>query len=83
MAPTASSDAQPAFAMQHEESAASSGAPGARGVGAGALVHANWTAPELRQILIEQRALEKPGQETDKMKGLTSLKLEELPRRRV
>lgn len=34
-------------------------------------VHLNWTAPELRSILVEQRQLERPSKEEDKMKGLT------------
>ena len=45
----------------------------------GVVVHTSWTVPELRQILIEQRDLEKPPSAVnDKMKGLTSLKLQEL-----
>ena len=44
----------------------------------GVVVHRSWTVPELRQILIEQRDLEKPQVNNEKMKGLTSLKLQEL-----
>ena len=44
----------------------------------GVVVHRTWTVPELRQILIEQRDLEKPAPANDKMKGLTALKLQEL-----
>ena len=44
----------------------------------GVVVHSSWTVPELRQILIEQRDLEKPPATNDKMKGLTSLKLHKL-----
>jgi hypothetical protein len=44
----------------------------------GVPVHANWSVPELRSILIEQRELEKPAAQTNPLKGLTKMSLPEL-----
>lgn len=44
----------------------------------GITVHPSWTVPELRSILVEQRQLEKPSQEEDRMKGLTKMTLAQL-----
>ena len=44
----------------------------------GVTVHPNWTVPELRSILVEQRPLERPPKEEDKMKGLTKMTLAQL-----
>lgn len=44
----------------------------------GVTAHPSWTVPELRSILVEQRQLEKPAPEEDRMKGLTKMTLQQL-----
>ena len=44
----------------------------------GIAVHHNWTVPELRSILLEQKELEKPPKGENPVKGLTKMTLAEL-----